>query len=246
MIVPVPADKPDASDPILRGPPAAPSRAHVEDATSSQDAFDPEAWTLDPAAIPDDLRLEARELLTDEHITFLLQCLVPETSSRRTLMPAQAVVVLHGLQDDDIQATRDGKLSDALSDPSIAEVIVPLNTTLMAGLAADAGSHWVLLHLNRHGHHPPTLWDSLPQVSVGGLEVAMTFMRRLRAVTGWERVADVPLLQVPYGAQRDGFQCGFFVALAARALAHGALPQPHLARVAAVARRAFARRPPTP
>ena len=74
----------------------------------------------------------------------------------------------------------------------------------------------------------------------------MTFMRRLRTLTGWERVADVPLLQMPYGAQRDGFQCGFFVALAARALAHEAMPQPHLARVAALARRAFARRRSAP
>jgi hypothetical protein len=157
-------------------------------------------------------------------------------------MPAQAVVLLHGLQDDDIQAARDGRLSDALSDPSITEVFVPLNTTLMAGLSADAGSHWVLLHLDRNSQHPATLWDSLPEVSVGGLEVAMTFMQRLRTVTGWEHVAEVPLVQMPYGAQSDGFQCGFFVALAARALATGTVPQQHLARVAAVASRAFARR----
>ena len=223
-----------------------PSHGHVEDAASSQHAFDPDAWTLDPAAIPDDLRLAARELLTDDHITFLFQCLVPESPSRCALMPAQAIVLLHGLQDDDMHAARDGRLSDALSDPSIAEVFVPLNTSFRAGLSADAGSHWVLLHLDRDGRHPPTLWDSLPEVSVGGLEVAMTFMRRLRTLTGWERVADVPLLQMPYGAQRDGFQCGFFVALAARALAHGAMPQPHLARVAALARRAFARRRSAP
>ena len=246
VIGPMPADTTEASDTFLRGSEAVPSRARVEDATSSQDAFDPDAWTLDPAAIPDDLRLDARELLTDEHISFLLQCLVPEARSRLTFMPAQTVVLLHGLQDDDVHAARDGRLSDALSNPSIAEVFVPLNTTLMAGLSADTGSHWVLLHLDRSGRNPPTLWDSLPEVSIGGLEVARSFMRRLRTVTGWERVADVPLLQMPYGAQHDGFQCGFFVALAARALAHGAMPQPHLARVAAVARRAFARRRPTP
>ena len=223
-----------------------PAHGHVEDAASSQHDFDPDMWTLDPAIIPDDLRLEARELLTDDHITFLFQCLVPESASRCALMPAQAIVLLHGLQDDDMHAARDGRLSDALSDPSIAEVFVPLNTSFRAGLSADEGSHWVLLHLDRDSRHPPTLWDSLPEVSVGGLEVAMTFMRRLRTVNGWEHVADIPLVQMPYGAQHDGFQCGFFVALAARALAHGAMPQPHLARVAALARRAFARRRPTP
>jgi hypothetical protein len=206
-----------------------PSLARVQDAVASQHVSEFDTWTLDPAAIPDDLRLAARELLTDEHITFLFQCLLPESPSRYALTPAQATVLLHGLQDGDIQAARDGRLSDALSDPSIAELFVPLNTTLLAGVSADAGSHWVLLHLDRSGSHPPTLWDSLPQVSVGGLEVARTFMRRLRTLNGWERLGNMPLVPMPYGAQHDGFQCGFFVALAARALAHGALPQPRLA-----------------
>jgi len=246
MTVPVPAASIDDPDPCLHGPHTETLHARVEDAPRSQDTFNSDVWTLDPAAIPDDLRLDARELLTDDHITFLFHCLVPESRSRCTLMPAQAIILLHGLQDEDIHAARDGRLADALSDPSIAEVFVPLNTSFRAGLSADAGSHWVLLHLDTNGRHPPTLWDSLPEVSVGGLEVAMTFMRRLRTVTGWERVADVPLLQMPYGAQSDGFQCGFFVPLAARALAHGAMPQPDLARVARLARRAFAKSRPTP
>jgi hypothetical protein len=133
-----------------------------------------------------------------------------------------------------------------VSNPSITELFVPLSTTLLGGLAADAGSHWVLLHLDRYNRRPPTLWDSLRVVSTGGVDVAQTFMGRLRDVPGWEAVADTPLRHRSYAAQRDGFQCGFFVALAARALAHGALPQPSLATAAALARRSFATSSPNP
>ena len=184
-------------------------------------------------------------MLADEHVAFLLQCLVPKTDVRCTLTPAQAIVLSHRLQDDDVRATRDGRLSDTLSNPSITELFVPLSTTLLGGFAADAGSHWVLLHLDRCNHRPPTLWDSLPVVSTGGVEVARTFMSRLRDVPGWQAVADAPLRQRSYAAQRDGFQCGFFVALAARALAPGALPQPCWAQAAADARRTVAMRQPT-
>ena len=84
MTVPVPAATIDDPDPCSHGPRTEPLHAHNENASRSQDAFDPDVWTLDPAAIPDDLLLDARELLADEHLTFLLQCLVPEIRSRRT------------------------------------------------------------------------------------------------------------------------------------------------------------------
>ena len=234
-----------AGDALMHGYDTVAAHDSLEDSTLSHIAFDPAAWTLEAAAVPNELRLYPRQMLADEHVAFLLQCLVPETDVRCTLTPAQAIVLLHGLQDDDVRATRDGRLSDTLSNPSITELFVPLSTTLLGGFAADAGSHWVLLHLDRCNHRPPTLWDSLPVVSTGGVEVARTFMSRLRDVPGWQAVADAPLRQRSYAAQRDGFQCGFFVALAARALAHGAVPQPCLAQAAADARRTFAMRQPT-
>ena len=242
---PVSAASNAAGDALMHDYDTAAAHGSLEDATTSHIAFDVAAWTLEPAAVPDELKLHPRQLLADEHVAFLLHCLVPETDARCTLTPAQAIVLLHGLQDDDVHATRDGRLSDTLSNPSITELFVPLSTTLLGGFAADAGSHWVLLHLDRYNRRPPTLWDSLPVVSTGGVEVAQTFMRRLRDVPSWQAVADAPLRQRSYAAQRDGFQCGFFVALAARALAHGAMPQPCLAHAAAEARRTFAMRQPT-